>query len=120
MWLKYHFSSEEAFDLEGLEHPPSDRSHDVMPSHCKPWLDGQTKGLLLRFPYRTTLHVSLDKNGEIKFDYDESAESSGLNIASNFSPGHFGVATGCILRTTANVNTYVSHYQIGMALPLAL
>ena len=118
VWLKYGFENQEAFDLENLKAPSSLANEDVTPDHCKPWVEGQTKGLLLRFPYNLKLEVDLDLNGNLRFRYNgKDGGISGGGIASNFSPNHFGIATGCTLRTPANLNTYISVLPINYETP---
>lgn len=64
------------------------------PWHCLPFIEGNTYGLELCYPFWTECHVYM-KNEKICFDGDFSQENSGIPMPpfSAFAPGHFGMTS---------------------------
>lgn len=90
-----------------------------MPWHCIPFVEGSTYGLELYYPFEGECVVSLDENGNVKFEGDFSEDAKNVSNISfppflSFSPGHFGMTSavdiqapdGYILRTEPHPRYY--------------
>ena len=84
----------------GYDHSPMEAGK-IQPWHCPPFVEGNTYGLELLYPFDTECHISV-VNGEIKFEGDFSEEEKKVarfNIPlppfKSFAPGYFGM-TSCL------------------------
>lgn len=73
----------------------------VVPFHCKPWLDGQTVGWTLFYGYLTPITISVGANDRIHVQNLEklAQESNQPRVIEQFAAGHFGLGTGYTLQT---------------------
>lgn len=78
------------------EDPPQ-----VVPFHCKPWVDGQSIGWTLFYGYITPIAIMGVGGGEIEVENlsQLSRETNQDRVVDQFARGHFGIGTGYRLRT---------------------
>lgn len=73
----------------------------VVPFHCKPWVDGQTIGWTLFYGYLTPVTITVMENGRIAISNlsQLAAETAQPRVIDQFSAGHFGIGSGYTLQT---------------------
>jgi hypothetical protein len=78
------------------EDPPQ-----VVPFHCKPWLDGQAIGWTLFYGYVTPIGILGVGDGKIEVEnlYQLTRETNQERVVDQFARGHFGIGSGYRLRT---------------------
>ena len=76
--------------------PNSHKTGDTPePWHCVPFVEANTYGLELCYPFEAECHVYW-KNDVLQFDGDFCKENAGITLPpfSAFAPGHFGMTSG--------------------------
>jgi len=78
------------------EEPPQ-----VVPFHCKPWVDGQSIGWTLFYGYVTSITILGMGDGKIEVEnlFQLTRETNQERVVDQFAHGHFGIGTGYRLRT---------------------
>lgn len=93
--------SEEDRRLAQLARPPA------LPIHCKPWLDAQSYGVLMSFPYQASVTMIGREEGVPSIDLKSFTNRRvDRRIISMFSHGYLGLATGYRIRTSPGVGIY--------------
>lgn len=75
---------------------------EAVPYHCKPWIDGQSLGYTVRYGYLTPVTIVGLGNDEVRFDNADATARERPNnkpVVEMFARGHFGFASGYILKT---------------------
>jgi len=100
--VKPHITDQE-HRLRRLQEPPA------LPSHCKPWIDANSFGILMLFPYEASLIVRgrLGKSPLVRVRWT-SGRPRHPQIVSLFSRTHFGLATQYSIRTEAGIGLFIS------------
>ncbi len=106
-WIERTYHRRER-PLRRLQRPP------VLPSQCKPWLDGNRIGLLFRFPYRFCLTIGTGLDGHFLAEISNRLGSGYGDVISPFSARHFGLATNYLFRTDQGVGLLVAELPDGL------
>jgi hypothetical protein len=86
----------------------------ALPSHCTPWVDANSHGLLLTYPYQATLTVhGRDSEPPQCSLSPRSAQLVYGNFVQLFARGHFGLASGYSFRTDPGIGIYTNHLPYG-------
>src|SRR5260370_19126840 len=81
----------------------------ALPAYCKRWLDGNSYGLLLTFPYQVLLTVTGAADGLADVQMvPEQAPSLVQMPATPFARGYFGLATGYRIATDPGIGVYTN------------
>ena len=99
---KTAISAEDA--LRARQSPP-----EVVPMHCKPWLDAQKLDWTLFYGYISPIQISADQAGRLQVDgLDELARETGqARVVDQFAQGHFGLGCGYTLITPPKFDSLI-------------
>jgi hypothetical protein len=90
----------------------------ALPTHCKPWVDASSYGLLLTYPYQATLTVVGQENARAV--YTMTPPSSRLvygPIAQMLTNEHFSFESGYWFKTDPEIGIYTNHLPPGYTTP---
>lgn len=104
--------SEHEQRLKRAPRPPA------VPSHCRPWIDANSYGLILLFPYMASVSVE-GREGDVPIVEIDSGPKRlrYRDIISNFSRTHFGLATQYCLLTEPGIGLFISRVPDGYPSP---
>jgi hypothetical protein len=86
----------------------------ALPTHCQPWVDASSYGLLLTYPYQSTLTVYGREDAHA--DYTMSPSSSRLvygPIAQMLTKEHFSFESGYWFKTDPGIGIYTNRVPPG-------
>ena len=69
-----------------------------VPAHCKPWIDGQSVGLRVVWPF-DTVTLTFDSEGKLEHEIE--------NHVAQFADGYFSINPLYFFRTQNNVGLYI-------------
>lgn len=84
------------------------------PQHCKPWIDGQSAGLVLRWPFERTLIQFVANWREIGGSLIEHEDGPVMKVTpddanvARFAPNHFSLLPLYVFKTPPNTGLYVT------------
>jgi hypothetical protein len=86
-----------------------------IPAHCRPWLDAQSAGLVIRWPHKeATITVSQNMHShfvDTPEEYAETVDMPGFSwtgeSVGRFAPWHFSLLPHYIFRTPPGIGLYV-------------
>lgn len=87
--------------LRRLEHPPA------LPSHCKPWVDANSFGAVVPFPYAYRLTVEGTEDLP-RTRVEHAINARHRDVVGFFAPGYFTLALPYYLRTEPRIGLYVT------------
>lgn len=77
------------------------------PQHCKPWIDGQKAGLVIRWPYDRTLVQFRGYETGTPYEPSMVVTPADANVA-RFAPGHYSILPLYVFKTPPGIGLYVT------------
>jgi len=92
--------------LARLDRPPA------LPLHCRPWLDAESYGMIVPFPYNLTLTIRGLGGGKVEFDVsDRVGTMPEGELVREFAEGYVSIVSGYTFLTDPPIGLYT----IGLA-----
>jgi hypothetical protein len=87
----------------------------ALPQHCKPWVDANSYGLLIRFPYKVRLSLSIDSSGSTVVTFKPAGAQLVYKkiVQTSFSRTHFGLDCGYLFKTDPGIGLYTGTLPSG-------
>ncbi len=86
----------------------------ALPLHCKPWVDASSYGVLLTFPYKTTLTIYGRPDASPTFTMSPASTQLIYGpLGQMFSKEHFSLGSGYWFKTDPGVGIFTNHLPDG-------